>query len=399
MTVPFIPGQIGSLMARMGAPPVDPELHEHQKGLRGGLLHMLGADKVSPEVAALLTPDQISRVRPGVASTLWNAVTQGRGPQSVMEDRAHGMLGLQDEKKARDKMARDQRIEQSLVAAASQMEPQAAAEFMARGRLTYGLPNAAPQAQATDQLRTPDPMQVSRGAAVRKPDGTWEIPSPMPAPAPPAPRVITGIRGRDGKPVTRAVDMQSGQVFWEMPEAQNPNGNPMGRPPTEAESKDYVFAGLMRNAMPDIRSTAPNVRPQIITALRVDPTGALKIAQTDDERVFIRAVLEFSAAANRKESGAAITPSEVQNTLDRYVDTGFDGPADSPVRKAKARARENYLNLLENTSKRARAYYEGGAPAASEGKPMTQAAYDAARKAGYTDEEIRAEGYVIPGAP
>jgi hypothetical protein len=75
--------------------------------------------------------------------------------------------------------------------------------------------------------------------------------------------------------------------------------------------------------------------------------------------VFVRAVLEMAAAVNRKESGAAITPFEVSNTLDRYVDTGFDGPAGSPVRKAKAKARENYLNALRRTSGRAREFYEG----------------------------------------
>lgn len=77
--------------------------HGHRKGIRGGLLHALGADKVAPEVAALLTPDQINRVKPGIVGSLWNAINYGKGPQSVMQDRAQNMLKLTDQKTGRQK--------------------------------------------------------------------------------------------------------------------------------------------------------------------------------------------------------------------------------------------------------------------------------------------------------
>lgn len=238
----------------------------------------------------------------------------------------------------------------------------------------------------------PGIVQVPRGSAVWNPETRkWEIPSPIPN-ASPRPVVQRGIN-RGGKPFTVAVEAESGRVMWELPEVPSAPG--AVRPPTEAESKDYLYASMMENAMPDIRSTVDRIRPEVITALRVDPTGASKAAQTDDERVFVRAVLEFAAAANRKESGAAITPYEVSNTLDRYIDTGFDGPAGSPVRKAKAKARENYLRALQRTSGRARSFYETGAPQ-SDGKPMSMSAYRAARDEGYTDDEIREQGYIIP---
>jgi hypothetical protein len=173
--------------AEMEQAPQDPaDLHEHKRGLLGGLRHLVGADRTAPEVAALLTPDQQKRARPGLLSTVFNAVVAGKGPQTVQQERARQMLDLGDEKKARDAAERQQRIEQGIQVAASRMEPQAAAEFTARMRLTYGLPNAAPMAQATDQMRDPAPpaprpqMQVPRGAAVQNPDGTWFIPAPIP---------------------------------------------------------------------------------------------------------------------------------------------------------------------------------------------------------------------------
>jgi hypothetical protein len=166
--------------------------------------------------------------------------------------------------------------------------------------------------------------------------------------------------GPGGKPATVAVDPTTGRVMWSLPEAPSAAG--AGRPPTESEAKDYLYASMMENAMPDIRSTVDSVRPEVITALRVDPSGMSKMTLTDNEKVFWRGVLEFTAAVNRKESGAAITPFEVSNTLDRYVDTGFDGAPDTPVRRAKAKARENIYNTMRRASGRARAYYDGGAP-------------------------------------
>lgn len=131
-------------------------------------------------------------------------------------------------------------------------------------------------------------------------------------------------------------------------------GGGVMRPPTEVESKDFIFAGLMRNAMPVIQQVAPQVRPEVITALRVDPSGLAKIVLTGPERRFVRAIREFTAAALRKESGAAIQPFEISDMMDRYIDTGFD---DAETRQDKSAARENYMALLEATSARARNYY------------------------------------------
>lgn len=381
----------------MQAPePTPEELHEHRKGLRGGLLHLLGADRQAPEVAALLSPEERDRIRPGVASTLWNAVVEGKGPQTVQQERAANVVGLRDVKRDRDRAIRNEQLMARIQGVAATMPPQEAAEYVSRMSTALQLPGFDDTAVAAERMRPRAPVIASRGAAVEQPDGTFTIPSPIDPPRPSVVQVRT--KNQSGAGVVRSVNEETGQVYWEMPAPPTEAGGlgGTGRPPTEAESKDYVFAGLMRNAMPDIRATADNVRPEVITAIRTDPLGVSKIALTSDERVFWRAVLEFAAAANRKESGAAITATEVSNTLDRYVDSGFDGPPNSPVRRAKARARENYLNLLDRTSARARAYYDGNNRQGATGKPMTPEAYRDARDNGYTDEEIIAAGYIIP---
>lgn len=390
--LPFgqMPQQMQAPQMQGGQMPAS-DAHAHKEGLLGRLGHAFGGDRIQPEVAALLTPDQQSRIRRGAGGALWDYLARGETTSEAQQRRAGEMLTLGDTKQAREAAARTARIEQQIQAVAGSMPPQEGAEYAARMRLMYGLPNAAPMAQAADQMRAKDPMQVSRGAAVRRPDGTWEIPSPIPEEPPPAPKVSVRTNiNRGGQPFTVAVEEATGRVMWELPEVPPSPG--AGRPPTETESKDYLYASMMENAMPDIRATVDNIRPEVITALRVDPTGATSVARTDEERVFVRAVLEFAAAANRKESGAAITPFEVSNTLDRYIDTGFDGPAGSPVRKAKAKARENYLSALRRTSGRARSFYENLLAGAPTGKTITQtefnqlspAAQQAARAGGYT---------------
>ncbi len=132
-------------------------------------------------------------------------------------------------------------------------------------------------------------------------------------------------------------------------------GGGQNRPPTEVESKDFIFAGLMEGAMPRIREFSPLVRPEIMTMIRMDPTGASTAALTVPERRFLRSTRQFISAALRKESGAAITDSEWRDAFDRFVDTGFD---DDETRQDKAEARELYLNLLRRVSDRARNYYD-----------------------------------------
>jgi hypothetical protein len=186
------PPQMGGLMApqlpspvpfnpnagRSTSPGGDPT-HDHRSGIRGGLLHAVGADQMPPELAALLTPDQQKRVKPGLLATVGNAVLTGRGPQAVMQDRAMNLIGLQDAKKARELSAQQQQMMAQIQQVASTMPEQEGLEYTARMYARLGLGDFDKVSQAAARLRTPPPQEVSRGAAVIGPDGQVSIPAPI----------------------------------------------------------------------------------------------------------------------------------------------------------------------------------------------------------------------------
>ena len=133
--------------------PTPEELHAHEKGIRGGLLHLLGADRQAPEVAALLTPEERERVRPGVLGTLWNAVASNKGPQAVQQERALNIVGLRDAKKAREEMERKEALSRRIEAVAATMDPEVGVEYAARMKAIYGLPDATSATQAAVGLK------------------------------------------------------------------------------------------------------------------------------------------------------------------------------------------------------------------------------------------------------
>lgn len=177
----------------MAQPPQEDPAHNHRKGIRGGILHAIGADRTPPELDALLTDEQAKRAQPGLIASVGNFLIRGRTPQQVQMERAATMLGLQDKKVDRDTTARQQAMMAQVQQMASTMPPQEAAEFVARMGTVYGLPGFADAAQAAQRTRPDAPTQVSRGAAVQTPDGRWEIPSPItPEPDTPKPVLSTG---------------------------------------------------------------------------------------------------------------------------------------------------------------------------------------------------------------
>ena len=161
-------------------PPVDP--HEHQRGILGGVRHILGADRTTPEVNALLgnDPSKIARTKPGILGTLFNAVARGKGPQEVQRERARTMLDLGDEKKARDKMARDEAMWANIQQVAAKIpDPQMRLEATARMAQSMGLPQGKDMDLAANRLRPDAPLVVGRGSAVRGEDGSFSIPAPL----------------------------------------------------------------------------------------------------------------------------------------------------------------------------------------------------------------------------
>lgn len=141
-------------------PAGDDPTHAHRKGLLGGLRHLVGADRTAPEVAALLTPDQQQRVRPGLLSTVYNAVVEGKTPAQVQQERALNMLGLEDTKKARVKRDRDEKMWEQIQGVAAQIpDPQARLEYTARMASSMGLAQGADAGLTAQRLR-PEAVKI-----------------------------------------------------------------------------------------------------------------------------------------------------------------------------------------------------------------------------------------------
>lgn len=158
---------LGGLMAPQiqPTPPFNPNVdargrHDHRSGIRGSILHAVGADKVAPELASLLTPDQQARVQPGLMATIGNAVIRGKTPAQVQQERALNLLGLQDAKKARDKQARDEAMWGQIQEVAAQIpDPQARLEYTARMASSMGLAQGADAGLTAQRLR-PEAVKI-----------------------------------------------------------------------------------------------------------------------------------------------------------------------------------------------------------------------------------------------
>lgn len=172
------------------APQQDTTAHVEQEGIRGRLLHATGADRISPELGSLLTADQRERVKPGLARTAYGYLFEGRGPEAVARERAADLLGLQDLKKQRDTTTVREGQRAQILAALGPMpqDPQKQAEWTntaARIAATAPVPDEEWAKQLTTTaatLRPIPPVEVSRGAAIQRPDGGWEVPAPLDKP-------------------------------------------------------------------------------------------------------------------------------------------------------------------------------------------------------------------------
>lgn len=210
-TPPFNPN------AGRSTSPGDDATHEHRKGLLGGVKHLLGADRISPELGGLLTPDQQQRVKPSLARTLVGYALEQRGPESIAQQRAMNMLALKDKKAGREMSVQQQAMMGQIQQVAATMPPQDAAEYMARMKQVLNLPDYADASLAADRTRQPQ-MQTRANVSrtILAPDGNYYAiqQDPMGNEVPNSrvrvPKPTSGITykegvGPDGRPVFYAL--------------------------------------------------------------------------------------------------------------------------------------------------------------------------------------------------
>lgn len=103
----------------LGQVPTD-DAHTHQSGIRGGLLHLLGADRMAPETAALLTPEQEARAKPGLLRSI-AGLPFLQTPRMVQEARADQMLARGEQGRAMRTREAVERQRQEILAEAGPM--------------------------------------------------------------------------------------------------------------------------------------------------------------------------------------------------------------------------------------------------------------------------------------
>jgi hypothetical protein len=119
-----------------------------------------------------------------------------------------------------------------------------------------------------------------------------------------------------------------------------------GRPLTEVQSKDNVFATRAEGALRAFEPVADAMTSIGDRAANLDPTGLVRGAvQSDDFQVAQQAGDEFLQAILRKDTGAAITLQEQA----RYGQTYIPQPGDNPaVLAAKRQARARAVEALKS---------------------------------------------------
>lgn len=118
--------------------------------------------------------------------------------------------------------------------------------------------------------------------------------------------------------------------------------------PTEAESKAAGYANRVLGATTRLNELyeAGVRKPDTLTSqlVKPDPHGVIQIlAKTDKDRQFIQAARDWLAPILRKDTGAAVTDSELATYMDIYIPRFEDSNA---VLRQKAKARVDAVRSL-----------------------------------------------------
>lgn len=183
------------------------------------------------------------------------------------------------------------------------------------------------------------------------------------AQAPSGPRLVAPARPKQSgaRPMTAEEKAQ-----WGLPEegvyAMGADGKPTvlrqpatDRPPTEGQinTASLAYAAFGGNERLNELAKRGVYKPQSATEslIQMDRNGVARIvARTDADRQFIQAAKEFLAPILRKDTGAAVTDTELVYYMDTYIPRFEDSPQ---VLWQKARARDTALRRIYGAGRKA----------------------------------------------
>lgn len=177
------------------------------------------------------------------------------------------------------------------------------------------------------------------------------------------PRLVAAARPKQSgsRPMTAEEKAQ-----WGLPAdgvyAMDENGKPTAlrqpatdRPPTEGQinTASLAYAAFGGNERLNELAKRGIYKPQSATEslIQMDRNGVARIvARTDADRQFIQAAKEFLAPILRKDTGAAVTDTELVYYMDTYIPRFEDSPQ---VLWQKARARDTALRRIYGAGRKA----------------------------------------------
>lgn len=133
-------------------------------------------------------------------------------------------------------------------------------------------------------------------------------------------------------PTTGAVSFQQGGAPGQMPKL------------TEGQSKDVVYLTRGAGALPVLDQLGDALTDPVQQVMGADPTGVVRGQQDPAFQQAEQAGREFLASVLRKDTGAAVTPSE----MDTYGNMYLPKPGDTPELLAQKKgARQRALKAIE----------------------------------------------------
>ena len=209
-----------------------------------------------------------------------------------------------------------------------------------------------------DQLRNPKPdasnVVVVDGKLVDKMTGqivyagTPETPDPQSAIAKLEADLRAGLISQEQYQTALAAMAPQGMSIETGPDGQlrivQGAGAGMGKPFTEAESKDVVYSTRASGALDVLEPVANSLTSLQSRAAEFDPTGYVRGAvQSEEYQVAKNAGDEFLQAILRKDTGAGITAQEQELYGKTYLPQPGDGPQ---VLEAKKAARQRAVAAI-----------------------------------------------------
>lgn len=354
--------------------------YQYRPGIKGRVLGLLGADRVAPELQALLTPDQIKRVKPGVVGSLWNAINYGVGPQTVMQARTKNMLGLTDEAANRKTDAEMKRQRALIAADYATMPNDPAKRYEAlvemTGRLAaIGHPDAAKYANILNAIKPDAPRELGRQSLQITKDVIGEDGLPY--------TVWTNVDGQEVKRERQYIPPKGDMTEFQRQSldlrrrelgarVKGETGVQLSGPAIEkliALDDAISAASDATTAMESAKTAKADVSGRVGGVLPVPGWVRNQLGQGGDVGRSARSKIgNLTSMIGNLRSGGAITPQEFER-LETFLPTANE---DEAVVEGKLKDFNAFLQQMRKTRLEAYQKYGKGGAGAGQAKPPTQ---------------------------